>query len=193
MKMGSFHHRFPTESGEFAGPNTDSADFAVFLVRFAEGTSLGLPQKINLFAGGASQPLPLKKLVSLRGASTPHPPKRQVFSLFFLSPKKNPFKHQGSRPSSRLIGRSQKSLSSYLRITHQNTTVPSGPRRHNSLSNIWTHLSITPPVSSIPFSQHQKRRHDYFKTGFTYCQWDTGSPLPLWRPVRLSSLPEFRQ
>ncbi|GFT18984.1 hypothetical protein TNCV_3212191 [Trichonephila clavipes] len=30
------------------------------------------------------------------------------------------------------------------------------PKRHNSLSNIWTHLSITPPVSIIPFSQHQK-------------------------------------
>ncbi|GFT98472.1 uncharacterized protein TNCV_3951461 [Trichonephila clavipes] len=67
--MGSFHHRFPTESGEFA-PNTDSADFAVFLARFAEDTSLGLPQKISLFAGGASRPLSLKKLVSLRGAHT---------------------------------------------------------------------------------------------------------------------------
>ncbi|GFV85042.1 nuclease HARBI1 [Trichonephila clavipes] len=68
--MGSFHYRFPTESGEFAGPNTDSADFAVLLVRFAEGTSLGLPQKISLFAGGVSQPLSLKKLVLLRGAHT---------------------------------------------------------------------------------------------------------------------------
>ncbi|GFX36974.1 uncharacterized protein TNCV_1174761 [Trichonephila clavipes] len=63
--------------------------------------------------------------------------------------------------------------SSYLRITHQNTPGPSGPRRHNSLSNIWTHLSITPPVSSIPFTQHQKRRHDYFKTGFAYCRNET--------------------
>ncbi|GFY15769.1 hypothetical protein TNCV_1284141 [Trichonephila clavipes] len=49
--MGSFHHRFNTELEEFAGPNTDSADFAVFLVRFAEGTSLGHPPKrqVSLF------------------------------------------------------------------------------------------------------------------------------------------------
>ncbi|GFS91685.1 hypothetical protein TNCV_1492531 [Trichonephila clavipes] len=68
--------------------------------------------------------------------------------------------------------------SSYLRITHQYTLGPSGPRRHNSLSNIWAHLSITPPVSIIPFSQHQKSRHDSLKTGFAYCQWGAGSPLP---------------
>ncbi|GFU98554.1 uncharacterized protein TNCV_3653851 [Trichonephila clavipes] len=85
----------------------DSADLTVFLVRFAEGTSLGLPQKISLFTGGASQPLSLNKLVSLRAlskksriaakcshqhppkhnplllprASTLHPPKCQVSSL----------------------------------------------------------------------------------------------------------------
>ncbi|GFW08738.1 hypothetical protein TNCV_20341 [Trichonephila clavipes] len=52
-------------------------------------------------------------------------------------------------------------------------------------------MSITPPVSSIPVTQHQKRRHDYFKIGFAYCQWGAGSTLPLWRPVCLSSLPEF--
>ncbi|GFU49193.1 hypothetical protein TNCV_2674891 [Trichonephila clavipes] len=74
-------------------------------------------------------------------------------------------------------------------LTHQYPPGPSGPKRHNSLSNIWTHLSITPPVSIIPFSQQQKRRHDSFKTGFAYCQWGAGSPLPLWRPVWMSSLP----
>ncbi|GFX41575.1 retrovirus-related Pol polyprotein from transposon 17.6 [Trichonephila clavipes] len=35
----------------------------------------------------------------------------------------------------------------------------------------------------MPYTQHQKRRHDYFKIGFAYCQWGTGSPLPLWRPI----------
>ncbi|GFU87139.1 hypothetical protein TNCV_4559511 [Trichonephila clavipes] len=49
------------------------------------------------------------------------------------------------------------------------------PRRHNSLSNTWTHLSIKPPVSFIPFSRHQKRRHDSLNSGFTYCQWVPGS------------------
>ncbi|GFU57760.1 hypothetical protein TNCV_3639071 [Trichonephila clavipes] len=83
--------------------------------------------------------------------------------------------------------------SSYLRITHHNRPEPSGPTRHNSLSNIWTHLSITPPVSIIPFSQHQRRQHDSLKTGFAYCQWGVGSPLPLWWSDWMSSLPEFRQ
>ncbi|GFT05617.1 uncharacterized protein TNCV_1044811 [Trichonephila clavipes] len=51
-------------------PNPDSADFVVFLVRFAEGTLLGLPKKISLFAIGGSQRLSLKKIGSLRGAHT---------------------------------------------------------------------------------------------------------------------------
>ncbi|GFS69514.1 hypothetical protein TNCV_3893841 [Trichonephila clavipes] len=76
------------------------------------------------------------------------------------SPEKNLLNTRGgctTRPSSLLIGRSQNSLSSYLRKTHQYTPGPSSPRHHNSLSNIWTHLSITPPVAITPFSQHRKR------------------------------------
>ncbi|GFU73413.1 hypothetical protein TNCV_3051971 [Trichonephila clavipes] len=142
---------------------------------------------------------------SIQGRAFPFSPSKggllSLLSLLFLRlQKKNPFKHQGvcSQHAPRtvlLAGLKSLSLppSFYLRITHQNTPEPSGPRRLNSLSNICTHLSITPPVSSIPFSQHQKRRHDSFKTGFAYCQWGTGSRLPLWRPVWLSSLPEFRQ
>ncbi|GFW02575.1 hypothetical protein TNCV_2455901 [Trichonephila clavipes] len=69
--------------------------------------------------------------------------------------------------------------SSYLRITHQYAPGPSGPRCHNSLSNIWIRLSLPPPVSIIPFSQHQKRRHDSLNTGFAYCQWVPVRFLPL--------------
>ncbi|GFX69140.1 hypothetical protein TNCV_3563161 [Trichonephila clavipes] len=68
--MGSFNPSSPPSRESLLAPNPDSADFAVFLVRFAEGTSSGLPQKISLFAGGASQPLSLKKLVQLRGVHT---------------------------------------------------------------------------------------------------------------------------
>ncbi|GFV55790.1 transposable element Tc1 transposase [Trichonephila clavipes] len=98
--MGSFHHRFPTESGEFAGPNTNSADFAVFLVRFVEGTSLGLPQKTSLFTGGASHPLSLKIFVSLRGAP-PTPSKTQYFIAargFHTAPTKMPSLPSFSHP-----------------------------------------------------------------------------------------------
>ncbi|GFX53818.1 hypothetical protein TNCV_1597641 [Trichonephila clavipes] len=43
--------------------------------------------------------------------------------------------------------------------------------------------------SVIPFSRHRPRRQDSFKTGFTYCRWGAGSPLPLWLPVWVSALP----
>ncbi|GFX31256.1 hypothetical protein TNCV_2027571 [Trichonephila clavipes] len=126
-------------------------------------------------------------LLSKAGSSLPP----DTFSPLFPSPsflllKKNAFKHQRCVhitplvPSYWQVTKVSCPPSSYLRITRQNTPGPSGPRRHSSLSNIWTHLSITSPVSSIPFTQHQKRRHDYFKIGFAYCQWGTGSPLPLW-------------
>ncbi|GFT29718.1 hypothetical protein TNCV_4891321 [Trichonephila clavipes] len=113
--------------------------------------------------------------------------------------KKNLLNNRGgstTRPRPFLLaGHKSRSLppSSYLHITHQYTPGPSGPRRHNSLSNFWTHLSITPPVSIIPFSRHRPWRQDSFKTGFTYCQLGAGSPLPLWLPVWVSSLPEFKQ
>ncbi|GFV69006.1 hypothetical protein TNCV_1999721 [Trichonephila clavipes] len=97
--------------------------------------------------------------------------------------KKNPFKHQECVHNTPLVPsywQVAKSLSASLVLFAHNTSGPSGPRRHNSLSNIWTHLSIMPPVSIIPSSQHQKRRHHNFKTGFAYCQWGSGSPLPLW-------------
>ncbi|GFX61006.1 transposable element Tcb2 transposase [Trichonephila clavipes] len=44
----------PPSRESLLASNPDPADFAVFLVRFAEGTSSGLPQEISLFAGGAS-------------------------------------------------------------------------------------------------------------------------------------------
>ncbi|GFW11092.1 hypothetical protein TNCV_4783021 [Trichonephila clavipes] len=91
--MGSFHQRFPTESCKFAGPNTDSADFAVFLVRFAEGTSLGLPKK-NQSLRGRSFTTALSKINSYRFEGlTPEPSKTQSFMAvrgFNTAPSKTP-------------------------------------------------------------------------------------------------------
>ncbi|GFT66738.1 hypothetical protein TNCV_1395031 [Trichonephila clavipes] len=66
------------------------------------------------------------------------------------------------------------------------------PKAYNSLSTSGHTCPSRHLFLVFPFSQHQKRRHDSFKTKNVYCRWGTGSPLPLWRPIWLSSLPEFR-
>ncbi|GFU67386.1 hypothetical protein TNCV_640861 [Trichonephila clavipes] len=65
--------------------------------------------------------------------------------------------------------------------------------RHNSCPTSGHTCPSHHLCSIIPFSRHQPRRQDSFKTGFAYCQWGAGSPLPLWQPVWVSALPEFKQ
>ncbi|GFX88144.1 hypothetical protein TNCV_159591 [Trichonephila clavipes] len=61
------HSRYCPPSWESSlAPNPDSADFAVFLVRFAEGTSLGLPQK-SVSSREELHNSSLSKLLSLQG------------------------------------------------------------------------------------------------------------------------------
>ncbi|GFW59212.1 hypothetical protein TNCV_2781431 [Trichonephila clavipes] len=84
------------------------------------------------------------------------PPSRALLKFFpsktlFPSPKKPLLNTKGgstTRPSSLLIGRPQKSPSAslvlFVRITQKLSRAPL------FLSNIWTHLSITPPVFYYP-------------------------------------------
>ncbi|PRD32328.1 UNVERIFIED_CONTAM: hypothetical protein NCL1_20796 [Trichonephila clavipes] len=91
--MGSFHHRFPTESGEFASFKSGFRRLHGFPSSFRRRHLTRAPSKNqSLRGGGASQPLSLKKLCECEGL-TPAPSKTQSFIAargFNTAPSKTP-------------------------------------------------------------------------------------------------------
>ncbi|GFY27832.1 uncharacterized protein TNCV_242971 [Trichonephila clavipes] len=93
--MGSFHHRYPTESGEFAGSKSGFRRHRGFPISFREmhlnrapsknqslrGRSFATALSKNSYRCEGLTPAPSKtqSFIAAGGFNTKHPPKRQVF------------------------------------------------------------------------------------------------------------------